>query len=336
VTRRARAAGLAAAILFSAVQPAYAYLHLTLFLGGESVRLRWEEPRVRWFVSERSAPGVSSADFRAVIERALATWEDVPTASIAFQFGGFTQAAPFEDDTLSVFGFLHEPDQDRVLGATSFIVDTLTGELVESDIFFNTAFSWSAGTTADPARFDLQSVAVHEMGHFLGLGHSALGETEVLGGAGGGRRVISSGSVMFPIAFGRGNTADRELQPDDVAGISDLYPDGDFEDDTGVLRGRVVRNGRGVVGAHVTAFNPATGALVAGFVLSDRGDFQIAGLAPGAHVVRVEPLDDAEIDSFFAEEGDIDVDFAVTFYPRLAVAPRGGASERFDITVRPR
>ena len=40
---------------------------------------------------------------------------------------GFTSAIPFDDDDLSVFGFESEPDMDRVLGATTFIVDVISG-----------------------------------------------------------------------------------------------------------------------------------------------------------------------------------------------------------------
>ena len=158
--------------------------------------------------------------------RAFATWQAVPTASISFQFAGFTGAEPFDDDGISVLGFQNEPEMDRVLGATAFLIDVVTGEIVESDIFFNSSFLWSTATAGDPLRFDLESVAVHEIGHLLGLGHSALGETEVI--PEGDRRVLASAAVMFPISFGRGVTKDRELQPDDIAGVSDLYPDGDF------------------------------------------------------------------------------------------------------------
>jgi len=139
---------------------------------------------------------------------------------------------------------------------------------------------------------------------------------------------------MFPISFGRGNTADRVLQPDDIAGISDLYPASTFRERTGVLRGRVLRNGQPVFGAHVIAFNPATGQSIAGFALGDGGEFQIAGLSPGAHVIRVEPLDDADIESFF--DRGVDANFAVTFHDRLFVAPAGGAGESVDISVRPK
>ena len=82
---------------------------------------------------------------------AFATWEAVPTASIAFQFAGFTSAVPFDDDGISVFGFDAQPDLDRVLGATTFVVDMLTGEIVESDVFFNSIFTWSTAAAGEPA-----------------------------------------------------------------------------------------------------------------------------------------------------------------------------------------
>jgi hypothetical protein len=141
---------------------------------------------------------------------------------------------------------------------------------------------------------------------------------------------------MFPIAFGRGVTHDRELQPDDIAGVSDLYPDGGFRRETGIARGRVTRNGVGVLGAHVTAFNPATGRFVAGFTLNRDGDFQIAGLTPGPHVIRVEPLDDADADSFFSRRDPVDISFQPTFHPRLFIAPSGGEGDRVTVAVTPR
>jgi hypothetical protein len=315
-------------------QDVSAYLHFTTSVGGQARTLNWQRTPVRWFAADRGAAGVSASDFQAAMARAFATWEAVPTATIAFQFAGVTGAQPFEDDGVSVLGFQDHPEMDRVLGATGFLIDTVTGEIVESDIFFNSAFPWSTAAQGDPARFDLQSVALHEIGHFIGLGHSAIGETEMR--PEGGRRVLGSAAVMFPIALGRGMTQDRELEPDDIAGVSDLYPAAGFRQDTGVAVGRVTRGGTGVIGAHVVTFNPATGALIAAFTLNGDGEFQIAGLAPGAYVVRVEPLDDADVDSFFSRPGAIDVGFLVTFHDRVYVAPKGGAGQRVTVAVRPR
>jgi hypothetical protein len=125
--------------------------------------------------------------------------------------------------------------------------------------------------------------------------------------------------------------ADQVLQPDDVAGVSDLYPDGGFRDDTGIVAGRVRVDNAPVNGAHVVAFNPQTGALIGNFSLAD-SSFRIAGLSPGPYVIRVEPIDDADIDSFLDPQG-VNVNFQVTFHPRLIVAPRGGSTASFDVTV---
>lgn len=323
------------ALLLALPQPAAAYLKFsTRTLRGNVVSLGWADTPVRWFATERGAAGVSAAEFQSAMARAFATWEAVPTATIAFQFGGFTAAEPFEDDDRSVVGFQEEAELERVLGATGFVVDITTGEIVESDIFFNTTFAWSTTTPGVAGRFDLESVALHEIGHLLGLGHSALGETEVV--SPGRRRVLGSGAVMFPIAFGAANTADRELQPDDVAGVSDIYPDARYRSSTGAARGRVTLNGQPVFGAHVVAFNPVTRTLIGGFTVNGDGEFEIAGLEPGPHVIRVEPLDDADVESFFQSGQGTEIDFQVTYLDRLFVAPRGGVGERFEVAVRPK
>jgi hypothetical protein len=101
--------------------------------------------------------------------------------------------------------------------------------------------------------------------------------------------LIAAASVMFPIAFSRGITLGRTLQPDDVAGVSISYPAGDFTAATGSVQGRVRLGSRGLFGAHVVAFALRTGALVGGFALNDEGEFVIAGLAPGTYAIRAEP-----------------------------------------------
>ena len=313
---------------------AFAYLKFGVTAGGQSVTLKWTEMPVTYYVSNQSVPGVVAADFRAALGRAFATWEAVPTASILYRFGGFTSALPGDDDGLNTLGFRSAPELDRVLASTSFLVDTVTGALLESDIFFNSAFQWSVDPSGQPSRFDLESIALHEIGHMSGLGHSMLGETEL--GPTGGRRVLAAEAVMFPIAYGAGNISARKPRADDVAGLSDLYPAGDFTRNTGSLSGRVTKNGQGVFGAHVVAFNPAAGVLVANFSLDSQGHFSIAGLSPGPYVVRVEPIDDAGVDSFFQATANADIDFRAMYYERLPIVPRGGDSGAIEIKVSPK
>ena len=184
-----------------------------------------------------------------------------------------------------------------MLGATTHSVDDVTGAIVESDIFLNSNFAWSVAPGGEAQRFDVQSIATHEIGHLLGLGHSALGETELR--PDGGRRVLGKNAVMFPIAFPAGNIADRVLKPTTSPASRASIRRRRFSGSLGSITGRVTLNNAGLFGAHVTAFNPSTGALVGAFALDQQGNFTIDGLPPGVYVVRVEPLDDGDLDSFF-------------------------------------
>jgi hypothetical protein len=226
------------------------------------------------------------------------------------------------------------PDLDRVLGSTEFLVDTVTGELLEADILFNAAFAWSTASSGETGKYDVESIAVHEIGHLSGLGHSALGESQLQ--PDGSRRVIAAASVMFPIAYAAGSVAGRSLCADDVAGISDLYPVDSFTASTGSVSGHVTEEGRGIFGSHVVAFALADGALVGSFSLDDQGAFAIAGLSPGPYVIRVEPLDDVDLNSFFDAVAPVDVGFRVSFFDRVVVVPRGGNSGPYELKVEPK
>jgi Matrixin/Carboxypeptidase regulatory-like domain len=328
--KRSLSLAVVAALVLGGARPALAYLKFGVPIGGRQVTLKWAQTPVRYFVTNQGVAGVSPTQLQDALGRAFATWQAVPTAAISYQFGGATAATPGRDDGLSTLGFQSRPELDRVLAATSFLVDASTGALVESDIFFNSAFAWSVAPAGEPARYDLESVALHEIGHLSGLAHSALGETELR--EGGGRRVLGAEAVMFPIAFAAGSIAARTLKADDIAGISDLYPDGVFTQ-LGSISGQVTKDGQPIFGAHVVAFDAAKGSMVGGFTLNAQGQFSIGGLSPGPHLLRVEPIDDADVDSFFDSSRTVDVDFRVAFFDRVVVVPRGGDSGQLAVKV---
>ena len=323
----------ACVLVVAAVVPAAGYLKLGTRVGAGTVTLSWKQFPIRYFVTNRDAPSVTATQFQSAVQRAFETWHAVPNTQTSSTFVGFTQSNPTSGDGATVLGFQNRPDLDRTLAATNFFIDTTTGEVVESDIFFNTAFPWSTSEAGTEGRYDVGSIALHEIGHLLGLSHSALGETEVRPG---GRRVLGAEAVMFPIAFSAGDITDRTLKPDDIAGIGDIYGTGIFQRRTGSISGKVTKNGSGVLGAHVVAFNPSTGKLVGGFSLSEDGSFVIAGLEPGPQVLRAEPLDDGDVSSFFDETLNIDAGFQVKFYEKVVIVPRGGGTRNVEIKVQPK
>ena len=246
------------AILFClTAQPAQAYLHLTFSVGSTPTPLKWDAARVRWFATDRGAPGVSASQFQTAVASAFGTWEAVPTASIAFQFAGFTAAVPFEDDGISVFGFEDEPELDRVLGAT-----TLRGRHPDAARLSNRMSSSTPSSRGRRRRRGRQGASIcsrwrctrSDISSDSVIRRWARPRFDPKAGAACSRRAPSCSRSRS----GRGVTEDRTLQPDDIAGVSDLYPDGDFRDRTGAVAGRVVRNGNGVIGAHIVAFDPKT------------------------------------------------------------------------------
>lgn len=100
------------------------------------------------------------------------------------------------------------PDRKTLALATSTF-NALTGEILDSDIEFNTAnFTFSAAPFPPVNTHDLLNTAVHEVGHFIGLHH-----------------VANKTAVMFERAE-PGEVSKRNLSPDDRNGVVFKYPAG--------------------------------------------------------------------------------------------------------------
>ena len=154
--RRRLAAVVATSLLVGQSAPALAYLKFGVPIRGQQVTVKWAQTPVRYFVSDSGVAGVSAVDLQNAVGRAFATWQAVPTASITYQLAGVTSASPGSDDGSSVLGFRSRPDLDRVLASTSFLIDSSSGVLIESDIFFNSAFAWSVAAAGESGRYDEQ------------------------------------------------------------------------------------------------------------------------------------------------------------------------------------
>ena len=317
-----------ATLLFviAGLQTGEAYLRQSYLVGDQRVSVAWAERRIDYFVSDRGVEGVGVDAFEAALQRATASWEAAPGSAITFRYAGRTAARPLNLDGRNTVGFLSRADLDGVLGVTATITDVVSGEVIEADMFLNSAFDWSVAGSGEEGRFDVESIALHEFGHMLGLNHSALGYFEVTEDE---SRVAAAEAVMFPFAFEPGSIAGRQLKADDIAGAAEIYPESGHAAGTAAIRAHVQLDGRDVFGAHVMAFNPVTGLMVGGFVLED-GVVTITGLQPGPYVLRLEPVDDDDVSSYFDDLPPVDLAFRNKFVERLIYAQSGTTTDAVE------
>jgi Matrixin len=183
--------------------------------------------------------------------------------------------------------------------------------LVRNDGQATFATSAVLGTPQAAGSYDLESILIHEIGHWFGFDHSAVWR-----------------SIMLPFAPPPGQflgdrasslEPDGPLADDDRAGIRMLYPDPNDTINIGSIRGRILpanpfalatqpapspgRSVTGIFGAHVVAVDASTGAVIAGTLAGWTcdptnppaqfdGSFDIERLPVGHnYLVYAEPLD---------------------------------------------
>ncbi len=151
------------------------------YVGGPGVAFRWLEPQIKLSVcipetrlshSSSEGLGKSSGELRTLVESAWRMWQEngrigqrQPHIEI------INNPPPFSDVNshcvYSIPDFAHEASQEFVTtGLTIPVTNRSKGSFISSDVFlFEKAISKVSGDRG------FLSTAVHELGHFLGLGH---------------------------------------------------------------------------------------------------------------------------------------------------------------------
>ena len=296
------------AVLALVALPAFGYLlNFTMANDNSPQPDRWDFGAfpVTWSINPTKRSNIQgSRSVTEVMKEAFNTWITAPNAAVQPQFAG---AVPYNQEksappNINLICFVCA-DADFTQDAQTLAVTITTtangpgqndghggmtrfaGQLLKADIIFNpnSGFDTDAGDGQDIQ--DLQTVATHEIGHFLGLGHSAVVR-----------------AVMFPSA-----STLRTLAYDDVAGLSLLYPSPNPSVATGSISGAVRLFGTGVFGAHVYAesvadthpFASTIRKTPVGTLSRPDGSYSIEGLPPDSYQVYAEPLDGP------VEDGDI-------------------------------
>src|SRR5439155_17660262 len=190
-------------ILFS--RNTSAHMRITMSSG---LSPRWASMPIPYWINEKGSPNIPNGSEFIAVQSSFQTWQNIPSANIQFVYKGTTSTATVGVDGMNVVTFTDTtaPLGSTTIAATFSFFRNQNGEILfdETDVAFNPAMDFS--TTAEPNKFDIQSVLTHEIGHILGLDHSAL---------------VSS--VMVP--FGVASQLDqRTLAYDDIAGVMEIYP----------------------------------------------------------------------------------------------------------------
>ena len=53
-------------------------------------------------------------------------------------------------------------------------------------------------------------------------------------------------------------------------------------------------------------------------------------------MLRAEPLDDGDLNSFFDSDFNVDLNFRVTFHDKVVAVPKGGGVRNVEIKVTPK
>ena len=266
---------------------------------------------IRYHLSTEAWSAANRDRELAAIRDAFAIWQSVP--GIRYKFEEASSVSGVQDvnsvDGINMVVWL--PSNRMLDGGSIFFPSGVAGLTVlsgstadeiiaEADIVLNRDLQWF--TEFNPSRTavnHVETVALHEIGHLLGLNHAAVG-----------------GSTMFwHISDAVG--ASSGLSSDELSGIRSVY--GQASGGTGRLVGTVTSGGVGVKGA-VVVVEDSDGRLVGSAVSRNGGSYELGGLAPGVYRIRVTPLDPSGqgSDSYLVRGEDLDVTKANEF---AGVAP---------------
>jgi hypothetical protein len=257
----------------------------------EIQRLRWKGRTVKIAVSSsllRTSSNIKAdSDVLGALKRSVQAWAAVANIEIQTELSDKQSVSPagVAGDGVSLITIAQTPenvlffanDSDSVSAKTRIFYNRRSF-ITEADIVLNPFQQFSTDGTF--GTFDLESTLTHEIGHLLGLRHSAvMGATMADSFARNGTR----GIVDF---------SPRTLANSDVAAIRDLYGAsvGD-EECCASIGGKVSAAGRPASGLIIWAEERETGRVAAQTETLTDGTYRLGGMLGGDYLLYWQARD---------------------------------------------
>ena len=134
----------------------------------------WQLPvaGLPFVVNDGRAPASIQSGLSSALDRAAQTWENADPATQISLVGTTTTARARYDGRNVIFW---RALARGVIAAAYVWYDPFTGVVLDADMAFNTRVPWAVNDPASgdcggsPKAFDVQAVATHEFGHWVGL-----------------------------------------------------------------------------------------------------------------------------------------------------------------------
>ena len=279
---------------------------------GNQVQQTWLHPdRIPFALHAAGSDDLSPTLTHALIRESFQVWSDVPTARVDFVDQDTTRSVPRQRDGRNLIYFdetghyLDAPPETGVIAITRIRSHFETGHITDADIIFNGRdFRFSASDDDGDRLVNLKDVAIHEIGHLLGLEHTPLdGPPHIR-------------PTMNPFNHSDDSGDAQSLEPDDIAGVSFLYPAIGYQATVGSIAGQIRDfDQQPLFGTHIKAENLDTGELfstVSGAEPSAAtvGHYRLHGLTPGRYRLSLAPIAGAITEENF---GGVFTDFVTGF-----------------------
>ena len=256
-------------------------------------KIKWPRKTIQVaFSTSLQSPGANikpESDVVGAARRALTRWSNLSNINFVVTWSSAASISPADaGDGISLITIATTPENESfnsaaTTGRTRVFFDPETGNIAEADISINPRPRAEDGTELQfstdgtPGTYDLEATFTHEIGHLLGLDHSA-----VLSSTMQARQAYNG-------TFGLPAMTERTLSEDDRQKVLSLYG---TRLRTGRIEGRLIDNRTpgaltALNGVNIWAENVVNGRVIASDVTADDGTYRLEGLAPGQYRVIV-------------------------------------------------